>query len=114
MGRKRCGKRKKLLVSSNFNFSLSHSVFKRLVQQTHKNQGLFGKALINEMDTYCFFNAWTIPCKQIQMLHYSDLSQCGPPNHQDQGLVLQLSMHSQQCFDDGVLANLDEHKEKAL
>ena len=33
----------KLLVTSNFSFS--HSVFKRLVMQTHKNQGLFGKGL---------------------------------------------------------------------
>ena len=33
----------KLLVTSNFSFS--HSVFKRLVLQTHKNQGLFGKGL---------------------------------------------------------------------
>ena len=33
----------KLLVMSNFTFS--HSVFKRLVLQTHKNQDLFGKGL---------------------------------------------------------------------
>ena len=33
-GRKHCG-----------DFSFSHSVFKRLVLQTHKNQGLFGKGL---------------------------------------------------------------------
>ena len=32
-----------LLVTSNFSFS--HSVFKRLVMQTRKNQGLFGKGL---------------------------------------------------------------------
>ena len=32
-----------MLVTSNFSFS--HSVFSRLVQQTHKNQGLFGKGL---------------------------------------------------------------------
>ena len=35
--------KKKLLVTSNFSFS--HCVFKRLVLQTHKNQGLFGKEL---------------------------------------------------------------------
>ena len=35
--------KEKLLVTSNFSFS--HSVFKRLVQQTRKNQGLFGKGL---------------------------------------------------------------------
>ena len=33
----------KLLVTSNFFFS--HGVFKRLVLQTRKNQGLFGKGL---------------------------------------------------------------------
>ena len=33
--------KEKLLVMSNFSFS--HSVFKRLVLQTRKNQGLFGK-----------------------------------------------------------------------
>ena len=37
------GEKEKLLVTSNFPFS--HSVFKRLVLQTVKNQGLFGKGL---------------------------------------------------------------------
>ena len=36
-------KKEKLLVINNFAFS--HSVFKRLALQTHKNQGLFGKGL---------------------------------------------------------------------
>ena len=49
-----CGK-EELLVSSNFSFS--HSVFKRLVLQTRKNQGLFGKGLI-----FC-------PISKIQQLH---------------------------------------------
>ena len=35
--------KEKLLIMSNFAFS--HSVFNRLVWQTHKNQGLFGKGL---------------------------------------------------------------------
>ena len=35
--------KKKLLITSNFFFALS--VFKRLVLQTHKNQGLFGKGI---------------------------------------------------------------------
>ena len=43
MDRKLCGKKEKLLVRSNFSFS--HSVFKRLLMQTRKNQGLFGKGL---------------------------------------------------------------------
>ena len=34
----------KLLITSNFSFS--HSVFKKPVQQTRKNQALFGKGLI--------------------------------------------------------------------
>ena len=35
--------KEKLLVMSNFSFS--HIVFKKLVLQTRKNQGLFGKGL---------------------------------------------------------------------
>ena len=41
--RKHCGKRRNLLVTSNFSFS--HCVFYRLVLQTSRNQGLFGKGL---------------------------------------------------------------------
>ena len=40
-------KKEKLLVTSNFSFS--HSDCKRLVQQTRKNQGLFGKGLMKEI-----------------------------------------------------------------
>ena len=36
---------KKLFVTRNFSFS--HSVFKRLILQPRKNQGLFGKGLTN-------------------------------------------------------------------
>ena len=43
MGRKHCWKKEKLHLTSNFSFS--HSVFKRLAQQTFKYQGLFGKEL---------------------------------------------------------------------
>ena len=43
MGRKQYGKKEKLLLTSNFSFS--HSVFKRLVLQTRKKIGLFGKGL---------------------------------------------------------------------
>ena len=39
--------KEKLLVSSNFSFS--HSVFKRLVVQTRKNQGLFGKGFTTQL-----------------------------------------------------------------
>ena len=42
-GYKTLWKREKLLVTSNFSFS--HSVFKRRVLHTRKNQGLFGKEL---------------------------------------------------------------------
>ena len=35
--------KEKLLVTSNFSFS--HNVYKRLVLQSHKNKGLFGKGL---------------------------------------------------------------------
>ena len=40
--------KEKLLVTSNFSFS--HSVFKRLVLQTRKNQGLFGKGLMTMLE----------------------------------------------------------------
>ena len=43
-GKKTLWEKEKLLATSNFSFS--HSVFKRLVLQTRKNQGLFGKGLI--------------------------------------------------------------------
>ena len=42
-GKKTLWEKEKLLVTSNFSFS--HSVFKRPLLQTHKNQGLFGKRL---------------------------------------------------------------------
>ena len=42
-GRKQCGKKEKLVYTSNFSFS--HNVFKRLVLQTCKNKGLFGEGL---------------------------------------------------------------------
>ena len=43
-GWKKLWEKEKLLIMSNFSFS--HSVFKWLVLQTHKNQGLFWKGLI--------------------------------------------------------------------
>ena len=45
--------KEKLLVTSNFSFS--HIVFKRLVLQTRKNKGLFGKRLW--VTSWIFFNA---------------------------------------------------------
>ena len=51
MGRKHWEK-EKLLVMSNFSFS--RSVFKGLVLQTRKNQGLFGKGLNHDKtSTFC-------------------------------------------------------------
>ena len=47
-GQKTLWEKGKLLVTSDFSFS--HSVFKRLVLQTRKNKGLFGKGL-----TFFFF-----------------------------------------------------------
>ena len=44
-GRKHCGKKERLLVTSNFPFS--RSVFKKRVLQTGKNQGIIGKGLNN-------------------------------------------------------------------
>ena len=43
MGKKHCGEKEKLLITSTFPFS--HRVFERFVLQTRRNQGLFGKGL---------------------------------------------------------------------
>ena len=44
IGLKTLWEKEKLLVTSNFSFS--YSVFQRLLNQTLKNQGLFGKGLV--------------------------------------------------------------------
>ena len=41
------------------NFTFSHIVFKRLVLQTRKNQGLFGKRLKHQNITNCIFSTMT-------------------------------------------------------
>ena len=48
--------KEKLLVTSNFSFS--HSVSRRPVLQTHKNQGLFGKGLFSCQQVH---SIWTSP-----------------------------------------------------
>ena len=57
MGRKHWEK-EKLLITSNFSFS--HSAFKRPLLQTRKNQGLFGKKLMQSCPSwkgwFCFFS----------------------------------------------------------
>ena len=66
-GRKHCGEKDKLLVTSNLSFA--HSVFKRLTLQTHKNQGLFGKGLkyfVNEGHN----NALSMQWSKIQMFQF--------------------------------------------
>ena len=63
MGKKTLWKKKKLLVASNFSFS--HSVFKRLVLQTRKNQDLFGKELrrllLSELNPLPYTPFWDRP-----------------------------------------------------
>ena len=62
MGRKALWEKEKLLLTSNFSFSLS--VFKGLLLQTHKNQGLFGKGFTDKREicftavasSFCFIN----------------------------------------------------------
>ena len=50
-GLKMLWEKEKLLITSNFSFS--HSVFKRLVLQKCKNQGLFGKGFSNITSVVC-------------------------------------------------------------
>ena len=59
-GLKTLWEKEKLLVLSNFSFS--QSVFKRLVQQTSKNQGLFGKGL---------------KCMNVKQEHHRPMLGCG-------------------------------------
>ena len=54
-GQKTLSEKEKLLVMSNFSFS--HIVFKRLVLQTHKNNGLFGKGLRVQSDDQSVLSA---------------------------------------------------------
>ena len=55
-GQKTLWEKEKLLVTSNFSFP--HSMFKRLLLQTRKNQGLFGKGLKESFQ----HTAPTLPC----------------------------------------------------
>ena len=95
MGKKHCEEKEKLLATSNFSFS--HHVFKGVLLQTGKNQGLFGKRLIifcPLVKTYVDFtsfpvingsyfdylNAWTEvlksrPSRNILVIYYEDLVQ---------------------------------------
>ena len=50
-GYKTMWEKEKLLVTGNFSFS--HNVFKRLVPQTRKNQGLFGEGLNRNCMIWC-------------------------------------------------------------
>ena len=52
-GQKTLREKEKLLVTSNFFFS--HSVFESIVQQTRKNQGLFGKGLSGLKTHFCSY-----------------------------------------------------------
>ena len=58
--------KEKLLFTSNFSFS--YSVFKRLLLQTRKNRGLFGKGLINTIQKISLFSlfSWRQP-REVQL-----------------------------------------------
>ena len=56
--------KEKLLVTSNFSFS--HNIFKRLVLQTCKNQGLFGKGLMTLEETFKSFTRQQ-NCSPVQL-----------------------------------------------
>ena len=57
------------------NFSFSHSVFKRLVLQTHKYQGLFGKRLNCQFLSKCLQGYWSITtqCRILTHWRYIDV-----------------------------------------
>ena len=51
--------KEKFLITSSFSSSLI--VFKRLILQTHKNQGLFGKGLIDVLTLHCTMTSFDNP-----------------------------------------------------
>ena len=57
-GLKSLWENEKLLVLSNFSFS--HRVFQRLLLQTRKNQGLFGKGITLNMILFWIFKDWNV------------------------------------------------------
>ena len=71
--RKHCGKKEKLLVTSNFSFS--HSVFKRLVSQGRQKASLCGNGLMS--------------MEYTRLYHSPDLKQ----------VFLQRPTHTQSAFD---------------
>ena len=52
------------------NFSFSHGVFKRLVLQTHKNCGLFGKRLMGHLLIFLYGKK----ALNLQLLNNSELA----------------------------------------
>ena len=65
-GKKTLWEKEKLLVMSNFSFS--HSVFKRLVLQTRKNQGLFGKGLtLSQTTNFRLFQTERVSRRQLEI-----------------------------------------------
>ena len=56
------GKLSKMMLATS-NFSISNSVFKRLVLQTRKNQGFFGKGLKIEKSFGPCQPVWTVLAK---------------------------------------------------
>ena len=69
-GLKTLWEKEKLLVTSNFSFS--RSVFKRLVLQTRKNQGLFGKGLSARPHSNMCID-WPISVRRIKINKLIDL-----------------------------------------
>ena len=62
----------KLLITNNFSFS--HSVFKRLILQTRKNQGLFGKGLIQDQTRCSVLSDLDIHCQRKQLRYFTALT----------------------------------------
>ena len=82
IGLKTLWEKEKLLITSNFSFS--HSVLKRLVLQTHKNQGLFGIGLKTN-EQHCWVNSVESNCTRnflhrcsFEESHSYPAPTCGP------------------------------------
>ena len=74
-GKKTLWEKEKLLVRSNFSFF--HSVFKRLILQTRKNQGLCGKGLKDFKIQIAYKTLWK-KVKLLKMRNFTFFPQCFP------------------------------------
>ena len=72
------------------NFSFSHIVFKRLLLQTHKNHGLFGKGLQSLKTVFLFLSELFLSHDDMEKLHDFE-EECAEDYFREKEIQLQSS-----------------------